>query len=515
MNAISQAAPGERVRSPSLAALFWAILAITVIVRLAVLAATPLELQYDEAQYWYWSLTPDWGYFSKPPLIAWAIGATTALFGNAEWAVRLAAPLAQAGGAAALYALGRAMYGPAAGFWAGIGWLFMPGIWLSSVLISTDALVLPLWSLALLAAWRLVETGRIGWALALGAAIGLGALAKYAMLYFLLCSAIAIVWAPDMRRALLSRNGLIALLTAAACLAPNIIWNAAHSFATIEHTAANASADRYALHPEELIEFLGGQILVIGPIFLPCLGFLLGRAGSAPGALDLRDRFLIAFCAPPLLIILGQALLSHAHANWAATAYPAAIVWIAGRLAASQAGRFTLMGAAVAHLALGVFMMSAMLSPRLMNAAGLGNAVEDARGWKETAALVAAHARAQGPLTAVVTDHRPIYFELSYYWRRMGEAGMPPLRMWVLRDAAKNHAEAIAPLDAASGERVLFVHGQERYLDLAQEDFRTARLLERREIALGGGQTRPLAFSLAEGFAPRPRDAEFLHRLPE
>ncbi|MFZ5728103.1 MAG: 4-amino-4-deoxy-L-arabinose transferase, partial [Pseudomonadota bacterium] len=41
-------------------------LALTV-VRLVALFVTPLELYPDEAQYWLWSRTLDFGYFSKPP----------------------------------------------------------------------------------------------------------------------------------------------------------------------------------------------------------------------------------------------------------------------------------------------------------------------------------------------------------------------------------------------------------------------------------------------------------------
>ena len=54
------------------------------LVRLVTLFSTPLELYPDEAQYWLWSRTLDFGYYSKPPVIAWAIWATTKLGGDAE-----------------------------------------------------------------------------------------------------------------------------------------------------------------------------------------------------------------------------------------------------------------------------------------------------------------------------------------------------------------------------------------------------------------------------------------------
>ena len=40
------------------------------VIRSIAIFASPLELGVDEAQYWAWSQTPDFGYFTKPPLIA-------------------------------------------------------------------------------------------------------------------------------------------------------------------------------------------------------------------------------------------------------------------------------------------------------------------------------------------------------------------------------------------------------------------------------------------------------------
>ncbi|MDD3837175.1 MAG: 4-amino-4-deoxy-L-arabinose transferase, partial [Phenylobacterium sp.] len=50
------------------------VLGLTV-ARLMVLFDSPLELYPDEAQYWLWSRTLDFGYFSKPPVVAWTIWA--------------------------------------------------------------------------------------------------------------------------------------------------------------------------------------------------------------------------------------------------------------------------------------------------------------------------------------------------------------------------------------------------------------------------------------------------------
>ncbi|MES1200186.1 MAG: glycosyltransferase family 39 protein, partial [Pseudomonadota bacterium] len=74
---------------------FLALTIALVSLRIGGLMISPLNLQADEAQYWAWSRNLAFGYFSKPPLIAWAIAGATSLFGEAEWAVRLTAPIAQ------------------------------------------------------------------------------------------------------------------------------------------------------------------------------------------------------------------------------------------------------------------------------------------------------------------------------------------------------------------------------------------------------------------------------------
>ena len=52
-------------------------LAALLCVRLFALSVNGTDLFFDEAQYWAWSQEPAFGYFSKPPLIAWIIGAAT------------------------------------------------------------------------------------------------------------------------------------------------------------------------------------------------------------------------------------------------------------------------------------------------------------------------------------------------------------------------------------------------------------------------------------------------------
>jgi 4-amino-4-deoxy-L-arabinose transferase-like glycosyltransferase len=493
---------------------FIALLLLATAGRVLTLFHNPVGLYYDEAQYWMWSRSFEWGYFTKPPLIAWTIAATTALVGtDAEWAVRLGAPLAHAVAASAIFILGRGMFGAWAGFWAGLGWLMLPGIWLSSSVISTDALLLPLWAIALLAMWRLVVTRSWTWSIVLGLAVGLGAQAKYAMFYFFLCTAIAAWKIAPVRAALGQWRGGAATLIALIVIAPNVLWNVQNRFVTAQHTAANAGFDAADLfNVDELIQFITDQATVIGPIVFLALIWALWRAWRRSGALSLEEKFLIAYIVPAFAVVAGIAFVSRANANWAAVAYPAALLLVTGALFSSKRGRRALALATFVNAAMGATFLAALFFfPALANQA---KGVRMARAWDETAREIALRTAVQpgeAPYSAVLVDDRTTYYELNYYWRQARRAGapLPPIRMWMLHAEAQNAAEESNPMRAEEGGRVLVVHMTPAYLPLVATDFATFRTVERLTVPIEGAQSRQLEISIGEGFAPLPRDDAF------
>src|SRR4051794_23391475 len=119
--------------------------------RLIALFRTPLELYPDEAQYWLWSRTLAFGYYSKPPVIAWAIWASTAFGGDAEPWVRLPAVLFQGGAALTVFWIGRRLYGARAGLVASALYALAPAIQLSATVVATDAPLMFFLGLALMA----------------------------------------------------------------------------------------------------------------------------------------------------------------------------------------------------------------------------------------------------------------------------------------------------------------------------------------------------------------------------
>ncbi len=483
-------------------------LGLLLVLRVGFLLVSPLNLYADEAQYWRWGETLAWGYYSKPPMIAWVIHGVTTLLGNAEWAVRLAAPFLHTAGAVILFFLGRAIYDARTGMYAAFLYALMPAVILSSAVISTDGVLMPFWCGALYALWRLRSgEGRWASAVGLGAAVGAGFLAKYAMLYFLIGIGLTLAFDRDTRRALLSWRGLVALIVACTIFAPHLAWNAANDFKTVSHTVDNANLGGDLFHPDHALTFLADQMGVFGPISLIAFVFGLFAMRKAGDALKARDRWLLCFVIPVLVIILVQAVLSRANANWAATAWPAASVLVAAWLIRmAPAGVRWLWASLALHVALGVLFVTVPLVPAAAaSQAGFDNELKRTRGWDTAANAVFAKAAEIGA-TSVLVDEREVWHGLDYYARDR----KLPLISWRRYGVPKSFSEAV-PMAPPIDEKVLVVSLHAEMRPMMRSDFKTFEDIGEITIPLGERRNGcPLArrfhVYIGSGFAPELHD---------
>ena len=150
--------------------------ALITALRYLVLAGSGLDLYGDEAQYWAWSQSLAFGYFTKPPLVAWIIRAASAVCGDGEACVRAASPRLHGATALVLYALARRLYDSRIAFWTAVAYATLPAVSLSSLLISTDVPLIFFWSAALLFLLRTIESREAKMAAAAGIAIDIGAM---------------------------------------------------------------------------------------------------------------------------------------------------------------------------------------------------------------------------------------------------------------------------------------------------------------------------------------------------
>jgi len=444
------------------------------IVRLFALALNGTDLFFDEAQYWHWSTTPAFGYYSKPPLIAWLIGASTAVCGDTEFCVRLPSPILHTATALAVAWLGMRLYDARVGALAGIAYALLPGVSVSAGIISTDVPLLLAWTLALVALTALFATKAWWPSLLLGLVIGMGLNAKYAMAWFAMCLAIFLAVTPERRSVLRDRRLWAGLALGLALLAPNLIWNASNGFATFAHTADNAKWGAAASgagsgggvtgltfgNPGKAAEFFIAQFGVFGPFYFAGLLVIAWRATRTRLPDDQRmaeaDRLLLAFSLPLIIVITLQAFVSRAHANWAAPAYVAATVLVIATLVRDVSWGWLRGSYALHAVVLAILIGATALAGRI---ALPGGADPFARtlGWRAladaTRAELAAAKAAGRPYRAIVTDDRSLSATLLYYLRDEPT----PVLAWRCGPRPMDHFEMTRAYAKAAGEPVLLV----------------------------------------------------------
>ncbi len=292
------------------------ILVIITILRIYSLHISPIELSVDEAQYWHWSRNIDFGYFTKPPLIAWMIAFSTLIFGNEEWAVRLFSPITHFFISLVLWGTAKFAFGSNSGKVAALIWIFTPAASLGGFIISTDTPLLLFWSLSLFFLLISIRQNSSFSSLLVGIFLGFAFLSKYAALFFLIF--FFIWWLIYDRSTFLSiKNISIILLTSALIASTNLYWNYLNDFATVNHTISNANLSVITLNYNNVIDFLSSQFLVFGPLLLLLYFFVI-----IDSLFKDKDVTLLAVISFPIIILITvQSFLKIANANWAVTAY--------------------------------------------------------------------------------------------------------------------------------------------------------------------------------------------------
>ena len=299
------------------------ILCIVTLARIVALFFSPIELSVDEAQYWHWSRSIEWGYFTKPPIIAWIIALSTSVFGQEEWAVRLCSPIIHFLISILLWITSYSMLNSKSGQVAALIWIFTPIASLGSFIISTDTPLLLFWSIALFFSIKLIKTRTLSYSIAIGVTIGFGLLSKYAALYFLIF--LVLWWIIYDRGKYLKIKSLILITIFTFIVSSgNLYWNYENDFVTFNHTMSNADLKNIIFNYKNIFEFLFSQLLVFGPIlFLLYLYFVFH-------SFYINDKLsLLAMLSFPIVfVMLIQSFLKIANANWAITAYIAATLII-------------------------------------------------------------------------------------------------------------------------------------------------------------------------------------------
>ncbi|MCH9632202.1 MAG: hypothetical protein S4CHLAM6_05320 [Chlamydiae bacterium] len=282
-----------------------------------------IGLDPDEAQYWTWSQNLAFGFYSKPPGIAWQIWLGCKLFGNTELGVRSFAVLISTLTSLAVYfGAWRANFSARIAFWAAIIFTFSPIGMLGAFAATTDGGFILFWTLATYPILEALEKDEAPNYLLVSLFILCGALFKWP---------IYLLWVPIIVMSLYYKSLYNKALWSGMALSlmgllPSIVWNSAHNWPTFRHafiqTTTTASKSNFW-------EFFGAQFAVLSPIFFIML--MLGLLEI----LRLRKtvKKSLVFCTLTTTLILGAFLALSStkkiQANWALYAYPTSTYIIA------------------------------------------------------------------------------------------------------------------------------------------------------------------------------------------
>jgi 4-amino-4-deoxy-L-arabinose transferase-like glycosyltransferase len=443
----------ERDAAPSLA-LCVAILAGLTVIRIIGLHLSRVDLFFDESQYWAWSRELAFGYFSKPPLLAFIIAATERVCGAGEACIRSASPVLYLLTALVSYAIAARLYDRRVAFWTALMVALAPGVVFSTRIISTDVPLLLFWSIALYAYIRTLpdrsgkaEPAQSSWAVMLGLALGFGMLAKYAMIYFVLGVAIHALLDARARALLRGPWPWIALGLAVVVLLPNIWWNLDNGFVTLRHTGDNIQGGGARFNIGHGLEFIASQFAVAGPIVFAVLLCLFARIRR----LESADRLLVAFAIPSLALVAINGFITHANANWAAPSLVSAIIVATAWLVRRRS--FGLIGASLAIGA--VVQITALIGDAYADRVTLPIAHDPyarTMGWRALGEEAKKRADAAGART-IVADERDSESSLIYYTRDSGR----PVLAWPTKPHPDHQFDITRRFTAAAQEPVLLI----------------------------------------------------------
>lgn len=289
---------------------------IILLIRIVGLYFSPLEVQGDEAQYWYWSTYFDWGYYSKPPLVAWTIGLFTSIFGNSIFILKLPSLLAHFLTSIVLFNLSKVFNrNTEESLWLSITYLLFFAVSLSSNIISTDPFLLLFWSSSLLFFKICLNKKSIKNIILTSIFVALGFYAKYAMIYFFLSSAVLILFTNNKKE--LIKSILIIFFFVLILISPHLYWVYSTNWVTFIHTGDNLNWNASLYNFEQLINFIVSQFFISTPIIL----FIFIKQFAKTKKFIQSYSFEIAYSLPILVLITAQSFISRANANWSSVAF--------------------------------------------------------------------------------------------------------------------------------------------------------------------------------------------------
>ncbi len=315
--------------------LFW-LLAVVFVIRAAYVIFFSTPLLGDESYYWDWGRQLDWGYFSKPPLIAWLMALVSWIGGAHELTIRIAPLVIGTASLAMLSSLAGKLYGRQVAYLTAIMVLATPANAGLNLFLTIDAPLVFFWTAALGLFWSWVDNQKSAFLLPLlTVVLGLGILSKQMMMLFPLFAILFLVLCPGKRYLLRKVSLWLSILGGFLFLIPVLMWNNSHDWITLKHTQHHFGGTEGSLllrMPLNFLDFIAKQAGILSPLIWLLLILILFFGIAQFKKLSDRERYLLVFSGFPIAFMHLMSLRQIMQPNWPAVYYVGGFILLAGWL---------------------------------------------------------------------------------------------------------------------------------------------------------------------------------------
>ncbi len=379
------------------------------IIKIFYLYYLKLPLSYDEAYYWDWSRNLDFGYYSKPPMIAYLIYLSTKIFGNSEFSVRIPALICTLLTLLFSYLLWVKYVERVdrkKAFYFILNLSFIPIITVYSFIMTPDSPLLLFWVAAIYFFSKYLEEKSYKSAFLTGLFIGLGLLTKQTMFLFLFIMSLYLLLIN--RKIFFKKGTLFLYLISFFIYLPNLYWNYKNKWMLLTHTKEHFYTKTFSFI--FLLKFFTEAILVYTPFFLIFiyLGFkFMKNWKNSPEIL----KFLYILSFPVVILLLILSFFIRLNINWIMPIVITGIILSFFYIEVSKKWEilmlFNLGIAFIFSFLIGIFGYFPHYFPQ-----NIQLLLKHFKGWKFLAQEVEKYSNLNLPILA---EHRAIASELAFY----------------------------------------------------------------------------------------------------
>ncbi|MCB0345780.1 MAG: glycosyltransferase family 39 protein [Bdellovibrionales bacterium] len=457
-----------------------------------VLHFSPYCLSADETHYWDWSRRLDIAYYSKGPIIALLIWASTGLFGDTATAVRLPALLCSAGFSLGIYFFAKHLWGSAAALFTWILFRTTLGFAVLGLIATTDPPVMLFWLLAVI----LVHSASVyqrNWCWpAAGLCMCLAVLSKYTAFILPVGVLLFVLGSPELRRRLFSMPVIACFAVAACSILPVLLWNQKHDWVNLLHNAGHVVSQKHrGLTLKYTAELFAGQLGLVGPIILVAVCWAMVRALRNRGTNSAAERLFFWSAVPLTAVCLAVSLTKRVYANWPSPLFVGGLFLLAGAVVAKNHAR--LRRVVAAGILLNCVICGVAFVPILGYTLGVPAKYLTTKklvGWDQLGAAVQQELSKAEPSLFVLTSDYEHASAIAFY-----AASHPQVFVANLQDRRMNQYDIWGGIEANSGKDALIVlDNAEKVGGLAPYFSRIEQLRDPLSVEYSGDEIRRFFF---------------------